>query len=484
MIRLPNSLQFRLIAAMIALMGLLAALLLAAVQLQAGIAARELNEAILEARAQDLAQSLKRTMDRGALQRPWVGQRPSTSGEGRVLFAVRDGAGRLLVAQPDWFGTYLQRRGSPWPTGADPRRFRPPAREGGPFYGLERRYQTVSGPVRVAVAHSGLEEGLAHRILGDLARDLFWGIPLLIGGVLAVGVWALRRGLRPVREAAEAAARIGPDSTGQRLPEGEVPTELRPLVGAINRALNRLSHAIEQQRQFTADAAHQLRTPLAVLSAAVEELPEEERGHLRRDIDRMSRLVDQLLQVARLDGALVDTSQGVELTEVAREVVADLAPLALDRGCPLHLEPAPEETRIRGDRQAIARALINLVENALAHSPTDQTVAVTVHTDGRLTVADRGPGLPSTGAQALFRRFHRGPESGSEPGGAGLGLAIAAETMKLHGGSVAAESRPGGGAVFTLAFPRAGGEDPTLPGWASPEPKETTRESGPKPSRE
>jgi signal transduction histidine kinase len=275
-------------------------------------------------------------------------------------------------------------------------------------------------------------------LVGSLLAEFFsTGLVLLalIGTAsVLIGVLTVRSELRPLRLASAAATRVEPARPGLRLPEAGLPGEVTPLVAAVNQALARLEVALSAQRRFVGDAAHTLRTPLAVLTARLDSLAEgPDTLALRRDADRMTRLIDQMLQMARLDGMPLDVSQPVHLRAAAVEAISALAPLALQRGVQLALsEPA----------------LTNLVENALAYAPPGSLVEVTVEPPARVLVLDRGPGVPEAERSLIFERFGRGQATGST--GAGLGLAIVAGIATAHRGSVRAMGRDGGGAAFAL----------------------------------
>jgi signal transduction histidine kinase len=232
--------------------------------------------------------------------------------------------------------------------------------------------------------------------------------------------------------------------------------EMKRLRDAAEDAKRQAERSLEQQRRFTAGAAHELRTPLAVLRARLDGVEASAaRAALQGDVDRMARLVEQLLAVARLEAGLVEMTDGVDLCAVAREAVARLFPLACAKGKSIELEApggtTPEKIiTVRGDAFALEDALCNLIDNALRYTPADGTVTVTVGNDATVEVRDHGPGVPESLLPHIFEPFVHGRE---RRGAAGLGLSIVAETAALHGGKVTAANAPQGGAVFRLELP-------------------------------
>ncbi|HWF65382.1 MAG TPA: ATP-binding protein, partial [Rhizomicrobium sp.] len=266
-----------------------------------------------------------------------------------------------------------------------------------------------------------------------------------------IGVWTIRTGLRRVAAISRRAAQIDPRSTDVRLPVEGLPSELRPLVQAVNSAFDRLQEGFAVQRRFTANAAHELRTPLTMLTAGLDELQANEAvGKLRADVMRMNRLVNQLLQVARLDAVPLDVNAQVDLARVAAQVVEYLAPWAIALHRTVGLDAHEGPILVSGNAEEISNAIRNLVENAVWHSPQGTEVMVSVSADRAVTVIDRGPGVPVEDRSRIFSRFWRG-KAVAVPG-AGLGLSIVAEIMRLHGGAVEVGDVPGGGAFFKLSF--------------------------------
>ena len=237
-----------------------------------------------------------------------------------------------------------------------------------------------------------------------------------------------------------------------RLSDTNLPREMLPLVKAINATLDRLDHGFRMQREFTADAAHELRTPLAVLAVHLDSLEDKQvAAALREDVERMGRLVGQLLSVAQLEALDVAADEMVDLHAIAVDVAASLAPFALRRSRSVAVSGEPGIALVRGNAEALRQAVRNLVENGLQHTPPDTTVEVAVSAAPALQVIDRGPGVPPADRAQLFERFWGGRRSGD---GAGLGLAIVQRIAAAHGGNLTVDDAPGGGGRFTIKLPR------------------------------
>ncbi|MDA9480109.1 histidine kinase [Bradyrhizobium sp. CCBAU 65884] len=306
--------------------------------------------------------------------------------------------------------------------------------------------------VRIQVA-----EDLAHRdvIIDDIVSNFFrrvgWiTIPILLV-LLATDIIIFRRAIAPLWKASEEASNIGPARTDIRLPTEQIPREILPLVTAVNQALDRLEGGFRVQRQFTADAAHQLRTPLAILRTRIETLDDRAARHaLHADIETMSRLVAQLLEIAELDTLVLDPGETADLRAVCAEVVASIAPFAIAQHKDIALRGTDAPVRIHGNAEMLQRAVFNLAENAIKFTAKDTTVDVEVREDGSVRVRDSGPGIAEAERELIFQRFWRADRRRSD--GAGLGLSIVRAVADDHAATIAVENLPGGGAEFTLRF--------------------------------
>lgn len=296
---------------------------------------------------------------------------------------------------------------------------------------------------------------LIKTVLVDAIDDGKWDAGPLLLILLLVSIVTVRNTLSPLRELSRQAEAINPQATDLRLPRDGVPIEILPLVNAVNSALDRLEEGFHIQREFTADAAHELRTPLAVLAAHIDTLPDRETAaSLRCDLDTMSRLVEQLLRAAHVESLVVAPSDSADLCAIARDVAVYLAPMAIRDDRTLEVDAPEAPVYVNGQTEALFHAVRNLADNALRHSPRGTAVILTVTaTPPALAVRDHGPGVPADLRDKIFQRFWR---SDQQTGGAGLGLAIVGRTMKVHGGRVTVQDAEGGGALFRIEFSAEG----------------------------
>jgi signal transduction histidine kinase len=448
----PRSLQMRLAMRLAALYILATAIAVAVVVYRAYDTASTLNERELSARASDLARYVSVDPNgKTVLNLPASLAAAYDSADDSDIFAVRGPDGRVIASSPPKFGEVVSR----WPAATDdPSYFhlKDLGARSDEYYGLSISADSAAGAISISVARAGGSDLLVHSLLQEFALDIAWMIPLLVLITLIIGVFVIRSGLKSVRDLSEMATNIGPSNTSMRLAEKGLPSEVAPLVTAFNRALDRLAQGFAVQRQFTANAAHELRTPLAIITAALDTMDGgEELTKLKSDVARMNRLVEQLLRVARLDAIALEISEIVDLREIAANVTSTMAPLTVARGRTIAFADCSQPIRTKGNPSAIGDAVRNIVENAISHSPRGSEVTISVHSDGRIEVADHGPGIPADQRSKIFDRFWRGKTTVSP--GAGLGLAIVREIMKAHQGTVEVRDNPGGGAVFTLRFP-------------------------------
>jgi signal transduction histidine kinase len=255
---------------------------------------------------------------------------------------------------------------------------------------------------------------------------------------------------RPLRRLAADAALIAPGALQMRLDESGLGMELQRLARAVNAALERIEHGAARQRLYAANAAHELRTPIAILGLHVDQLePSELRTRLRSDVSRIRTLVEQLVTVARLGQNHVAMDEPVDLVGLLREVVADRAPLAIREGRELEFSTDVPAFGVLGNRQALFSALANIVDNAIRAEPAGGVISVTLKAGGQVSVSDHGPGIAIENRTHVFEPFWRGT---STQVGAGLGLAIVKEIFDRHHVRVDIVDTEGGGAMFRLFF--------------------------------
>jgi signal transduction histidine kinase len=302
------------------------------------------------------------------------------------------------------------------------------------------------------VEEDGLDtQHLREAVTQEFLIDGGWLQAPFLFAWLGVSVLAVRRALAPLHNVSRVAGTIDPETADVRLPIHNVPHEIVPLVNAINLALDRLEQGLMCQREFNANAAHQLRTPLAVLSTNIEAMEDKSTApKLKYDVDVMSRIVNQLLLMARLELWSGPGHDVVDLRTIVTEVASNLGPLAIASGRQLEIlnDTVPVVVRVNVD--ALRAALSNLVENALGHTLPDTTVTIRVTQEPAVEVIDSGPGVPPEQRDRVFERFWKGDRNGK---GAGLGLAIVKHIMTALRGSVSISDNPHGGAAFTLHFP-------------------------------
>ena len=296
------------------------------------------------------------------------------------------------------------------------------------------------------------ESLVAQLMLGAL-DELYPPIILLLIGVVGVVVVTVLSSLRSLRAVSRQASTLSLDRLDARLHTKNLPRELVSLVQAVNGSLDRLEADYRAQREFTANAAHQLRTPLATLRARLESrFSAQELGDVTFEIEQLARLVEQLLCLARLDSQEQFQFAAFDAHAVALEVARELAPVALE--AEHYVTAATPDASVPAYGNATLTRLVfrNLIENAIQYTPAGTSITLSAES-GRVIIADDGPGIAEDAAASLFERFRRGPNA-SGPG-AGLGLAIAKCIMERQGGRLSLDANAARGARFVMEFEAA-----------------------------
>lgn len=383
-----------------------------------------------------LAQATHELREGGLLQREIETDRDGGKHkyEQKIAFQIWDGNGELLLRSATAPTVPLSKR----ETGFDD------ATVDGRQWRVFTRWD-AEHEFRISVAE---RHDVRHELATHIALRLLY--PLLIAlPLLALLIWfGIGGGLRPLRRITREVARRAPGNL-ERLETAGVPEEIRPLVDSLNALLALLDQALENERRFTADAAHELRTPLAALKTQAQvALRAGDNGvrqhaleNLIQGADRATHLVEQLLTLARLDPrSAAARHEPVDLAAVAETVLAVLGPSALDKAIDLSLE-APGPVSVNGDATMLGVLLRNLVDNAIRYTPREGRVNVLVHPEDHgavLQVTDSGPGIPADERARVLERFYRALGTGES--GSGLGLSIAKRIAELHGAKLSLDT--------------------------------------------
>ena len=302
------------------------------------------------------------------------------------------------------------------------------------------------------LARSDRFELLARQALTPAITDTVALLGTMSALIFALaGALAVRSVLRPIRAAEVAARGVGGRNLAARLPTDRMPSEIRPLVQAFNSVLDRLERSFQEQERFIANAAHELKTPLAMARARLEAglRSEDDRTRVLQELDTMGRQVQQLLQLAQVADPQAMRRSAVQPLEVAREVLDHLAFKANRADITLHLQEPEGAVQVEADAGAMFVLLKNLVENAIDFSPAGSVVEVRLSSAG-ISVDDCGPGVPVEHRLQIFERFWRAP--GQTRTGSGLGLALVQEIAQAHGWAVSCGPASGGGASFSVRW--------------------------------
>lgn len=280
-----------------------------------------------------------------------------------------------------------------------------------------------------------------------------FGVPFLFLLMLVIAM-TIKLIMSPITKALKQAEEISFIKPDIRLNAGIFPHEIRPLARAVNDALGRLEAGIIAQKDFIANAAHELRTPLSILRSHVDLLQDKDTAaKMRADVDTMTRLVAQLLDTARLESPETMDMHDVDLAETVRSVSQAIWPLMVKDGRNFEVIGIEHPVIIRGNFDSICRAIRNLLENALKYTPKASPITVSLN-GTTIKISDKGAGIAAEDKEKIFGKFSR-PDR-QRGSGAGLGLFIVRRIMQIHGGHVSVENLPEGGAVFILSFPSSG----------------------------
>jgi signal transduction histidine kinase len=304
--------------------------------------------------------------------------------------------------------------------------------------------------VRVVRNLEDAESLVAQLMLGAL-DELYPPIALLLTAVVGVVVVTVLSSLRSLRAVSHQASMLSLNRLDTRLNAENLPRELVPLVQAVNTSLDHLEADYRVQRDFTANAAHELRTPLATLRARLESrFSPQELGDVALEIEQLARLVEQLLCLARLDSQEQFQFAPFDAHAVALEVARELAPIAIESEH--HVTASTPDAAVPAHGNATLTRLVfrNLIENAIQYTPPGTSITLSAE-GATVIIADDGPGISAHAAASLFERFRRGPNASGA--GAGLGLAIAKCIMERQGGRLSLDTSAPRGARFVMEFP-------------------------------
>jgi heavy metal sensor kinase len=317
--------------------------------------------------------------------------------------------------------------------------------------------------IQVASLTGEIEEGLER-----FRWALFFLIPVVLAIAATGGSWLSRLAMQPVDRINATARSIGERNLGKRLPVPETDDELQRLSETLNQMLDRIEDAFQRITRFTADASHELRTPIALIRTTSEIALRKERddadyrdalGEIHGESIRTTELIENLLTLARTDAGWETLDRkAIDLSTLLLEATTQAQKLASERGIRLNYEPVPEPLSVVGDGSSLRRLLLILLDNALKYTHPGGTVTVLAKPASdfiRIEVQDSGIGIGAEHIPHIFERFYRAdPSRSRDSGGAGLGLSLAKWIVEAHGGAILVESTPGAGSTFTVRLPK------------------------------
>lgn len=468
---IANSIRARLISAVLGVQIVLAAGMVTTGVFYTKYRLRESIDATLRARATSVSALVRFAEDESAKDKLEFEDQlvpRSANPEHPDMFEVRTSDGQLVAHSPNWPGdTALQGRwhhqNIDFVVNDTP--YRAVSLKSLPVLDKEQNSKPVFLDVTYALPLVRMNHEV--RTAGYFIAAVSFLLVILTG---IIAFWAIRKSLLPLEELAGSAAKVSAGNWDLKIPDArQTPDELVPLIEAMQTMLGGLERSFNQQRAFVADAAHELKTPVAILKSTLQSLQQKPRSpeeyglgleECLEDIGRLEKLVQGLLRLARADRSLLGQPhrerEQIDVNDTVEQAVARVRGLARNRDIKFDLSRNGDSI-LRADAEDLEVIWVNLLENAIHYSPDGATIWLRVEqTDRtcRVTVEDRGTGIPEDQLTHIFERFHRGdPSRARETGGFGLGLAIAKAMTEAYGGQISVLSEVGRGTVITVELP-------------------------------
>jgi signal transduction histidine kinase len=363
---------------------------------------------------------------------------------GSAFAVYRPATGTLAAGSDPLLGQWVEALHGLYPTDhGHLKAVRPDGRPGAVIVAMQ---PSRFGPLVVVTAGNAFHAEDSYSVLLQFIPIFLPAYGAVIFAVLVIVPLIVTLITRPLRRLTGEASKISPGLPGHRLSSEGLAPELLALTTTINAALIRIEDGVAKQRLYAANAAHELRTPLAILAIHIDSLAESPlKARLQLDAVRIGTLVEQLVTVARLGQNALAMDDEVDLVAIARAVIADRAPIAFRNGRELAFETERATLKLRGNAAALSSAIANVLDNAIRAEPETGTVLVRLTEHGYLDVIDHGGGISPEDVPLIFEPFWRKSEKTS---GTGLGLAIVREIAERHGMLVAVHATQGGGATF------------------------------------
>jgi signal transduction histidine kinase len=325
-----------------------------------------------------------------------------------------------------------------------------------------------ASPPQVSVFYAARSHQIEQQLF-DVTKFFALCSALILALTITVAYWGLRRGLLPLRTLAQQSANVSTRNWDVHVDVSKQPAELKPLVDALNAMLGRLRRSFTQQREFIGNAAHELKTPVAVLKSTLQTLSLKPRAIAEyqegldfavQDVERLEKLVQWMLRLARAEqwssGSGRNDIAVIDLNSTCEEAVARIAGLARRRGISVELHKNGQSP-VRADPEDLQIIWVNLLDNAIRHSPDGEKVELRIaHANhhAQVRVSDDGPGVPERDMPHIFERFYRGdPSRARDTGGFGLGLALAKAFTEAYGGTIQLERKKGRGTSVLVELP-------------------------------